>query len=52
LVAVAEVDATGVVEELGLNEGGDKMKKFVETLEGVRSKKVGGRDCESIWCYN
>lgn len=37
-----------LVEELGLNEGGDKMKKFVETLEGVRSKKVGGRDLQEL----
>ena len=37
-----------LVEELGLNEGGVQMKKFVETLEGVRSKKVGGRDLQEL----
>ena len=37
-----------LVEELGLNEGGKQMKKFVETLEGVRSKKVGGRDLQEL----
>lgn len=37
-----------LVEELGLEERGDKMKKFVETLEGVRSKKVGGRDLQEL----
>ena len=37
-----------LVEELGLDEGGVQMKKFVETLEGVRSKKVGGRDLQEL----
>ena len=37
-----------LVEELGLNEGGKQMKKFVDTLEGVRSKKVGGRDLQEL----
>ena len=37
-----------LVEELGLNEGGVQMKKFVETLEEVRSKKVGGRDLQEL----
>ena len=37
-----------LVEELGLDEGGVQMKKFVKTLEGVRSKKVGGRDLQEL----
>jgi hypothetical protein len=36
------------VARVGLNEGGNKMKKFVETLEGMRSKKVGGRDLQEL----
>ena len=37
-----------LVEELGLNEGGKQMKKFVETLDEVKSKKVGGRDLQEL----
>ena len=37
-----------LVEELGLDEGGVQMRKFVKTLEGVRSKKVGGRDLQEL----
>ena len=37
-----------LVEELGLDEGGVQMKKFVETLDEVKSKKVGGRDLQEL----
>ena len=37
-----------LVEELGLDERGVQMRKFVKTLEGVRSKKVGGRDLQEL----
>ena len=37
-----------LVEELGLDGRGVQMRKFVKTLEGVRSKKVGGRDLQEL----
>ncbi len=37
-----------LVEELGLDEGGVQMRKFVETLDEVKSKKVGGRDLQEL----
>ena len=37
-----------LVEEVGLDGRGVQRKKFVETLEGVRSKKVGGRDLQEL----
>ena len=37
-----------LVEELGLDERGVQMRKFVETLDEVKSKKVGGRDLQEL----
>ena len=37
-----------LAEEFGLDEGGVQMRKFVETLDEVKSKKVGGRDLQEL----